>query len=96
MQSYSGPDLSNNVIQRDNSKAKSIKAKYLTRQIVLNSIFFDTQRPKRRSIAILVENEPTEQMNNETAQQVKEISFTCNGDIRQCKQNNFLVSVVCV
>jgi hypothetical protein len=33
------------------------------------------QRPKRRSIEILVENEMTEQTNNETAQQVKENSF---------------------
>ena len=41
---------------------------YLTRQIV----FFDTQRPKRRSIEIPVENETTDQMNNETAQQVSE------------------------
>jgi hypothetical protein len=30
------------------------------------------QRPKRRSIEILVENEMTEEMNNETAQQVIE------------------------
>jgi hypothetical protein len=45
---------------------------YLTRQIVLNSIFFDTKRPKRRSIEILVENETTEQLINETAQQVSE------------------------
>ena len=44
---------------------------YLTHQIVL----FDTQRPKRRSIEILVENETTVQMNNETAQQVKETGF---------------------
>lgn len=29
---------------------------YLARQIVLNNIFFDTQRPKWRSIEILVEN----------------------------------------
>ncbi|XP_023865487.2 titin homolog isoform X3 [Salvelinus sp. IW2-2015] len=41
---------------------------YLTSQIVLNSIFFDTQRPKRHTIEIVVENE-TEQMNMETAQQ---------------------------
>ena len=41
---------------------------YLTRHIVL----FDMQRPKRRSIEILVENETTEQMNNETAQRVSE------------------------
>jgi hypothetical protein len=34
---------------------------YLTRQLVLNSIFFDTQRPKQRSIEILVKNE-TEQI----------------------------------
>jgi D-arabinose 1-dehydrogenase-like Zn-dependent alcohol dehydrogenase len=40
-----------------------------------NSIFFDTQRHKRHSIEILVENETTEEMNNETAQQVKEIGF---------------------
>ncbi|XP_036822505.1 uncharacterized protein LOC110508496 isoform X1 [Oncorhynchus mykiss] len=39
---------------------------YLTSQIVLNSIFFDTQRPKRHTIEIVVENE-TEQMNKETA-----------------------------
>jgi hypothetical protein len=38
----------------------------------LTCIFFDTQRPKRRSIEILVENELTEQTNNETAQQVSE------------------------
>ena len=41
----------------------------MTRQILLNSIFFDTQRPKRRSIEILVENETAEQMDNKTAQQ---------------------------
>jgi hypothetical protein len=41
---------------------------YLTRQIEL----FDMQRPKRHSIEILVENETTEQMNNETTQQVSE------------------------
>ena len=35
-------------------------------------MFLDTQRPKRSSIEILVENEITEQMNNETAQQVSE------------------------
>jgi hypothetical protein len=35
-------------------------------------LFFDTQRPKRRYIEILVENETTEQMNKETAQQVSE------------------------
>ena len=50
---------------------------------------------------ILVENETTEQMNNETAQQVSErnrfwLCVTGNGDIRKCKQNNFLVSVVWV
>ena len=33
---------------------------------------FDTQRPKWRSIDILVENEITEQINNATAQQVSE------------------------
>jgi hypothetical protein len=38
----------------------------------LFDIYFDTQRPKRRSIEILVENETTEQMNNEKAQQVSE------------------------
>ena len=43
---------------------------YLTCQIVS----FTTQRPKRRSIEILVENETTEQMNNETEQQVSEIN----------------------
>jgi hypothetical protein len=51
---------------------------------------------------ILVENETTEQMNNETGQQVSERNrfwwcFTGNGDIRKCQQNNVLVSVcVCV
>ena len=48
---------------------------YLASQIVLfdssNSVI-DTQRPKRCSIEILVENEMTEQMNNETAQQESE------------------------
>jgi hypothetical protein len=38
----------------------------------LTCIFFDMQRPKRRSIEILVDNETTEQMSNETAQQVSE------------------------
>ena len=38
----------------------------------LPCIFFAMQRPKRRSIEILVENQTTEQMNNETAQQVSE------------------------
>jgi hypothetical protein len=47
-----------------------VTCSHMTRLIVLNSIFFDTQRPKRRSIEILVENETTEQINNETAQQV--------------------------
>ena len=61
-------------------------------------IFFDMQRPKRRPIEILVENETTEQMNNETAQQVSErnlfwLWFTGNGDISKFQQNNFLVSV---
>ena len=41
---------------------------YLTHQIVLfellNSIFSDTQIPKRRPIEILVENEMTEQRNS--------------------------------
>ena len=44
---------------------------YLTRQIV---VFFDTRRHKWHSIEILVENETTEQMNNETAQQVSKIN----------------------
>jgi hypothetical protein len=49
---------------------------------------------------ILVENETTEQMNNET-QQVSErnrfwLSFTGNGDIHKCQQNTFLVSVLCM
>ena len=35
-------------------------------------MFFVTQRPKRRSIEILLEIEMTEQMNNETALQVSE------------------------
>ena len=39
----------------------------------LACICLDTQRTNRRSIEILVENETTDQMNNETAQQVKEI-----------------------
>ena len=37
---------------------------YLTRQIVLFGIFFDMQRPKQRSIEILVENGTSEQRNN--------------------------------
>jgi hypothetical protein len=42
---------------------------------------FDLQRSKRRPIEILVENEMTEQMNNETAQQVSEINcYSGNGD----------------
>ena len=58
VQSYSGPDWSTSLFDK----------------IVLNSMFFDTQRPKQRSIEILVENETTEQMNNEKAQQVSEIN----------------------
>jgi hypothetical protein len=71
-------------------------------QVYLTCMFFDMQRPKRHSIVweILVENETTEQMDNET-QKVSErnrfwLCFTGNGDIRICKQNNFLVRVVCV
>jgi hypothetical protein len=67
---------------------------YLTRQVVLFAVsFFDMQRPKRRSIAILGENETTEQISDETAQQVSERK---NGDMCKCQQNNYLVSVVCV
>jgi hypothetical protein len=48
--------------------------------------FFDTQRPNGVPIEVLVENETTEQMNIETAQQVSERNrfwwcFTGNGDI---------------
>ena len=45
---------------------------YLTRQIVLFDVYlFDMQRPKQSSIEILVENETTEQMNNQTASKWK-------------------------
>ena len=36
--------------------------------------YLTRQRPKRRFIEILVENETTEQINNKTAQQVSEIN----------------------
>jgi hypothetical protein len=42
---------------------------YLTRQIVLNSICFDTQRPNRRSMEIWFR---MKRLNNETVHQVSE------------------------
>ena len=54
VQSYSGPDWSTSLFDTSNS---------------VICIFFYTEGPKRHSIAILVENEMTEPMNNETAQQ---------------------------
>jgi hypothetical protein len=60
VQSYSGPDWSNIVIWH-------VKYCYLTRQLVLNSIFLTR---KGCSIEIQDEIETTEQINNETAQYV--------------------------
>jgi hypothetical protein len=46
-----------------------------SKSVIWRVIVSDTQRSKRRSIEILVENEAIEQMNNKTAQQVSEINF---------------------
>ena len=60
--SHSGPDWSTSLFDTSYSV------------IYWSFSFFDTQRPKQRSIEILIENETTEQMNNKIAQQVSEIN----------------------
>ena len=75
----SGPDWSTSFFDTSNSVIWHVKWCDLT------CIFFEMQSRKRCSIEILVENETTEQINNETAQQVREknrfwLCFTGNGD----------------